>query len=93
MGDHTQVLAKTMLVPPWPCPMSEDFQSTWKQEVAIEISSIGFSLGLPLSMGYDQATALIKQHVADTERQLDIARTHSLFAIESQKVLCLPYGT
>lgn len=38
-----------------------------KKAVTTKMSSLGSSPGFLLSIGYDQAKALIKQHIVDTE--------------------------
>lgn len=38
-----------------------NYQSTYKQAVAIKISFFGFSSSLLLSIGYNEATALMQQ--------------------------------
>lgn len=61
----------------------DDFQSTWEKTVTTK--TFGFSPGLLLSMGYNQAKALIKQCVEDTEPQLDLARSSTFIASEPNR--------
>lgn len=66
--------------------MRDDFQSTWKKIVATKISSLAFSPGFLLRMGYDQAKAPVKQHVATGPSQAS-----NLYCQWIQQILCLPY--
>lgn len=70
--------------------VSDDFLSTWKQTMTTKISSLDFSPGFLFSMQYNQGKALIKQHVADTNHQLDLARSLTFIACESNRYSVSP---
>ncbi|XP_070790978.1 olfactory receptor 9G4-like [Pituophis catenifer annectens] len=59
-----------------------------KKAIATKASSLDFSTSLLLSTSYDQAKALIKQHIVGTEPQLDLARNPPF--IDDEMAICNP---